>query len=130
MRLSRRLLLSNVVIRETPVGERPAGVDHVSVYVEAVVVVAGGDDSAVAVHVYLFTPHLNAHREVFQSASSDFATWVSLALHDALLGALERINAVKPDSLARDLNSVAVDDRGRAGDVREGEGRKQKADIG
>ena len=53
-----------------------------------------------------------------------------MAQAPASLSALRRVDAVQADALAVDLDRVAIDHAGRAGDVSQGDGREECEEEG
>ncbi len=51
-------------------------------------------------------------------------------LAPAALTAFQRVDTVKADTLAGDLDHIAIDDAGRAGDVGKGEGGEEREQEG
>lgn len=84
---------------------------------------AHGDNAAIAIHVALFAMDRLPADLVGKSERRLLAAAPGITVGgSAHLPALWRIHAVQPDSLAVDLQGVAVDDRRLAADIREGGG--------
>ena len=65
LRLPGTIFGNHISRRVFSVGQRPASVEHVSVYAEVVVVVAGRDEAPVTINVHLLASNLNTGCKVF-----------------------------------------------------------------
>ncbi len=97
-------------------GHCPSLLDHPAVEIFAADI-AHGDGAAVAVSV----PFLAANRSLTDRVSERqrrlLATTIRFLIRLAELGTFRGVNAVQTNSLAADLDGVAVDDRRRADDT-------------
>jgi len=111
------VLVSNVVYRISPIGDGPAVCDHPAVQV-LVSLETDGDDATVTVPIAGLASNgcasdpIGQRKACLLPATPAFARWAR-----AKLAAFGRINAVQANSLAVNLNGIAVDYGGDAGDV-------------
>jgi hypothetical protein len=87
---------------------------------------ANCDHAPITVGVATNACHHTAANLICEGEGSVLATPIGDAVAGAVLAAFRSVDAKKPDTLAVDLDCIAVDDRGDSGDTIRGDRRRRQ----